>query len=87
LFSGIIEPGVCFTGRGRKVGILLLLASGASLVGLVLLVPYPSELVQAVRVGQCFDEDEEHACFYPIFAGCSAAWRVRDQACSSTAAF
>ena len=67
--TGVAEAIVRFTGRSKKVGILLFLASVAVIVGLVLLVPYPGELFESVRFRHCFDDDEEPAWFYRVFVG------------------
>ncbi|MDP8973998.1 MAG: hypothetical protein M3N45_12720 [Actinomycetota bacterium] len=69
MFSGAVEAVVPSAGRGRKVSILLYLASFASMVGLVLLVAYPSERLQVVRFRYCFDHDKEPAWFYTTSVG------------------
>lgn len=43
------------------------------MVDLVLLVSYPSELLEAVRFRHYFDDDEDTAWFYLIIARSSAA--------------
>lgn len=67
--TGAAEAVVRFTGRSRKVGVFLLLASVVWLAGVFLLVPYPGELFESVRFRHYFDDDEEPAWFYLVFAG------------------
>lgn len=66
--TGAAESIVHFTGRSRKVGVVLFLASVVWLAGVVLLVPYPGELFESVRLRHYFD-DEEPAWFYLVFTG------------------
>jgi hypothetical protein len=73
--TGGADVVVYFTGRSRKVGILSFLSSVAWIVGLVLLVSSPGELLESVRFRHYFDDDEEPAWFYLVFAGSSGLWR------------
>ncbi|MBA3472681.1 MAG: hypothetical protein H0T57_05530 [Rubrobacter sp.] len=57
--TGAAEAVLRFTGRSRKVDILLFLASVAWIVGHVLLVSSPGELLESVRFRHYFDDDGE----------------------------
>jgi hypothetical protein len=67
--TDVAEAVADFTGRSRKVRILLLLALVGLIVGLVPFVPSPGELFESVRFRHYFDDYEEPAWFYLIFTG------------------
>ena len=85
--TGGADVVVHFTSRSRKVGILPFLSSVAWIVGLVLLVSSPGELLESVRFRHYFDDDEEPAWFYLVFAGIFGGLAGRDPANSGTAVF
>jgi hypothetical protein len=56
-------------------------------VGLVLLVSSPGELFESVRFRHYFDDDEEPAWFYLVFAGIFGGLAGRNLAWSGAAVF
>ena len=85
--TGATEAVVHFTGRSRKVGILTCLASVTLILGPVLFVRSPGERFECARFRHRFDDDEEPAWFYLVFAGIFGGLAGRDPAYSGTAVF
>jgi hypothetical protein len=66
LGTGIAELVVRSTGRSRRIGVFMFLASIACFVGLILLSPFPGELLEAIRP---YSGENEPAWYFLVVGG------------------